>query len=94
MKIAILQMDVKMAQNFADCEQNFIRARELIDRAFKKGADVVVLPEAFNTGFCVENFKRLADAGAARTKGFLSEISQMAYLPNIDKEFQYILLSK
>jgi len=76
MKIAILQMDVKMAQNFADCEQNFIRARELIDHALKRGADVVVLPEAFNTGFCVENFKRLADAGAARTKGFLSEIPQ------------------
>ena len=76
MKIAILQMDVKMAQNFADCEQNFIRARELIDRALKRGADIAVLPEAFNTGFCVENFKRLADAGAARTKKFLSEISQ------------------
>lgn len=76
MKIAILQMDVKMAQNFADCEQNFIRARELIDRALKRGADVAVLPEAFNTGFCVQNFKRLADAGAVRTKGFLSEISQ------------------
>jgi len=76
MKIAILQMDVKMAQNFADCEQNFIRARGLIDRALKRGADVLVLPEAFNTGFCVPNFKRLSDAGAARTKGFLSEISQ------------------
>ncbi|WP_295150507.1 nitrilase-related carbon-nitrogen hydrolase [Campylobacter sp.] len=76
MKIAILQMDVKVAQNFADCEQNFIRARELIDRALKRGADVAVLPEAFNTGFCVQNFKRLADAEAARTKGFLSEISQ------------------
>ena len=76
MKIAILQMDVKMAQNFADCEQNFIRARELIDRALKRGADVAVLPEAFNMGFCVQNFKRLADAGAVRTKGFLSEISQ------------------
>jgi len=76
MKIAILQMDVKMAQNFADCEQNFIRARGLIDRALKRGTDVLVLPEAFNTGFCVQNFKRLSDAGAARTKGFLSEISQ------------------
>ena len=76
MKIAILQMDVKMAQNFADCEQNFIRARGLINRALKRGADVAVLPEAFNTGFCVQNFKCLADAEAARTTGFLSEISQ------------------
>lgn len=76
MKIAILQMNVKLASTAADCEQNFIRARGLIDRALKRGADIVVLPEAFNTGFCVQNFKRLADAGAARTKGFLSEISQ------------------
>ena len=76
MKIAILQMDVKIAQNFKNCEQNFIRARGLIDRALKRGADVAVLPEAFNTGFCVRNFKRLADVGATRTKKFLSEISQ------------------
>lgn len=76
MKIAILQMNVKLASTAADCEQNFIRARELIDRALKRGTDVAVLPEAFNIGFCVQNFKRLADAGAARTKGFLSEISQ------------------
>ena len=76
MKIAILQMDVKIAQNFADCEQNFVHARELIDRALKRGADIAVLPEAFNTGFYVQNFKRLADAGAVRTKKFLSEISQ------------------
>jgi len=76
MKIAILQMDVKIAQNFKNCEQNFIRARGLIDRALKRGADVAVLPEALNTGFYVQNFKRLADAGAVRTKRFLSEISQ------------------
>ena len=76
MKIAILQMNVKLASTAADCEQNFIRARGLIDQALKRGADVAVLPEAFNTGFYVQNFKRLADAGAVRTKGFLSEISQ------------------
>ena len=69
-------MNVKLASTAADCEQNFIRARGLIDRALKRGADVAVLPEAFNMGFCVQNFKRLADAGAVRTKGFLSEISQ------------------
>ena len=69
-------MNVKLASSAADCEQNFIRARELIYRALKRDADVAVLPEAFNTGFYVQNFKRLADAGAVRTKGFLSEISQ------------------
>ena len=69
-------MDVKVAQNFADCEQNFVHARELIDRALKRGADVVVLPEAFNTGFNTAKFKELADTNAAYTKKFLSEISQ------------------
>ncbi|WP_297916959.1 nitrilase-related carbon-nitrogen hydrolase [uncultured Campylobacter sp.] len=76
MKIAILQMDVKMAQNFADCEQNFIRARGLIDRALKRGADVAVLPEAFNTGFNTAKFKELADTNATHTKKFLNEISR------------------
>ena len=76
MKIAILQMDVKIAQNFADCEQNFIRARGLIDRALKRGADVAVLPEAFNTGFNTAKFKELADTNATHTKKFLNEISR------------------
>ena len=76
MKIAILQMDVKMAQNFADCEQNFIRARGLIDRALRHGANVAVLPEAFNTGFNTAKFKELADTNATHTKKFLNEISR------------------
>jgi nitrilase/cyanide hydratase and apolipoprotein N-acyltransferase len=76
MKVAILQMDVKIAHNFADCEQNFIHARELIDRALKCGVDVAVLPEAFNTGFNTAKFKELVDTNAAHTKKFLSEISQ------------------
>lgn len=69
-------MNVKLASSAADCEQNFIRARELIDRALKCDADVAVLPEAFNTGFNTAKFKELADPNAAYTKKFLSEISQ------------------
>ena len=69
-------MNVKFASSAADWEQNFIRARELIDRALKRDADVAVLPEAFNTGFNTAKFKELADPNAAYTKKFLSEISQ------------------
>ena len=69
-------MNVKLASTAADCEQNFVHARELIDRALKRGADVAVLPEAFNTGFNTAKFQELADPNAAYTKKFLSEISQ------------------
>lgn len=69
-------MNVKLASTAADCEQNFIRARGLIDRALKRGADIAVLPEAFNMGFNTAKFRELADMNAAHTKKFLSEISQ------------------
>lgn len=69
-------MNVKLASTAADCEQNFIRARGLIDRALKRGADVAVLPEAFNTGFNTAKFKELADTNATHTKKFLNEISR------------------
>ena len=47
MKVACLQMDMKLG-----CpEANFSRAESLICRAAKEQPDVLVLPEAWNTGF-------------------------------------------
>lgn len=47
MKLACLQMDMKLG-----CPSyNFDHARELVNEAVKDGADVLVLPETWNTGF-------------------------------------------
>ena len=57
MKVKCLQMDMK----FASPDENFAHAEELISAA-ASDADVLVLPETWNTGFFPkENLKDLCD---------------------------------
>lgn len=46
-KIALIQMD----SVFAEPDQNFTHALELMNNAMKEDPDILVLPETFNTGF-------------------------------------------
>ena len=65
MKIACVQMDMA----FAAPEVNFPKARELVRRAAKSGADIMVLPETWNVGFFPkEDLLSLADENAAQVK--------------------------
>ena len=58
MKLACAQMDVRLG----DGVYNFPHAEELVRKAAAQGADVVLLPETFNTGFFPrENLRELAD---------------------------------
>ena len=57
MRVKCLQMDMK----FASPDENFAHAASLIENA-ANGADVLVLPETWNTGFFPkENLKELCD---------------------------------
>ena len=47
MKVSCLQMNMKLGCS----EENFARAEQLICNAMKDNADVLVLPETWNTGF-------------------------------------------
>lgn len=65
MKISCLQMDMQLG-----CvEENFAHAEELICEAVKGQADVVVLPETWNTGFFPkENLADLCDSDGTQVK--------------------------
>jgi len=65
MKVSCLQMDMQ----FCCPDENFRHAAELIERAAAGGADVLVLPETWNTGFFPkENLAELCDRDSERVK--------------------------
>ncbi|MFC7685905.1 carbon-nitrogen family hydrolase [Ureibacillus sp. GCM10028918] len=71
MKIGCIQMNV----GFGKVEENFERAEQLIREAASKGAELVVLPEMWNTGYALEKLGELADQEGARSKAFLESLS-------------------
>ena len=71
MKIGCIQLNV----GFGKVEENFERAESLITEAANKGAEIVVLPEMWNTGYALEKLGELADSEGKRTKAFLQRLS-------------------
>ena len=72
MKVGCIQLNV----GFGKVEQNYERAETFIREAAEKGADIIVLPEMWNTGYALEKLSELADVNGERTKAFLSKLSQ------------------
>ena len=72
MKVACIQMDMM----FGNPDENFKKASMLVTQAAKEGAEIIVLPETWNTGFFPrENLEELADRNGKITKevfGFLA----------------------
>ena len=67
---------------FCEPEKNFKRAGEMIETAAKGGADVIVLPETWNTGFFPkENITALADKDGEAVK---SQIGLLAKKFNVN----------
>lgn len=63
MRIVLIQMNVAFGQT----EENFSRAAGLLEQAAATGADVILLPELWNTGFFpAENLSGLADPDGGR----------------------------
>lgn len=78
MKISCIQMDMAFCQPDA----NFEKAKMLIEEAVKQNADVIVLPETWNTGFFPrENLKSLCDNNGERVK---KEIGALANRYNVN----------
>lgn len=57
MKIACIQMNISLCSK----QKNFERALFLADEAVSKGAEMVVFPEVFSTGFCYGRIEELAE---------------------------------
>lgn len=76
MKIGCIQLNVA----FGDVEKNFTRAEEFIREAASKGAELVILPEMWNTGYALEKLGELADANGERTKKFLQALASELHI--------------
>jgi predicted amidohydrolase len=57
MKVACVQMDVLHCGK----QENLEKALHMSHKAIKKGAEIIVLPEVFSTGFCYENLDYAAE---------------------------------
>lgn len=66
MKIACVQMDIA----FGSPDANFEQVERLMEEAAGNGADLIVLPEMWNTGYALTELDKLADA-EGRAKKFL-----------------------
>lgn len=57
MKVACIQMDVLHCRK----QENLEKALHMALKAVRKGAELIVLPEVFSTGFCYEYFDHAAE---------------------------------
>lgn len=72
MKIACVQMDII----YGEPEINFAKAEQYIKGAAKAQADMIVLPEMWNTGYCLNRLETLADRNGFRTTQMLSRLAK------------------
>ncbi|WP_251555459.1 carbon-nitrogen family hydrolase [Neobacillus muris] len=72
MKIACVQMNIV----YAEPEVNFAAVEEYTQKAAKAGADVVVFPEMWNTGYALAQLSKLADVDGEETKKRLSHLAK------------------
>ncbi|MEQ2525473.1 carbon-nitrogen family hydrolase [Bacillaceae bacterium CLA-AA-H227] len=72
MKIACVQMDIK----FGNPDKNFAVVKNYIEEAARTGADTIVLPEMWNTGYALTELDRLADDDGAETKALLLSLAK------------------
>lgn len=71
-KIALIQMDV----TYGDPKVNFARVNKWMKDAVQSGAEMVVLPELWDTGYDLKRFDVLADKDAHATTEFLSDLAK------------------
>lgn len=73
MKVALVQMDIRLGEP----EANRQRAAEFVRLAAAGGAELVLLPEMWSTGYCLPELKgNLADRDGAPTLPFLAELAR------------------
>ena len=71
MKIACVQMDIA----FGEPEVNFEKVEAYLQEAAANGAETIVLPEMWNTGYALTELEALAD-GNGRTLEFLQDFAK------------------
>ena len=71
-KVAVAQIDIVLG----DPDQNYQTVEKEIKAAAQAGADVVVFPEMWNTGYALTELARLADQDGWRTKQLLAKAAK------------------
>lgn len=71
-KVSCVQMDI----SHCDKEANIKKALSMAESALSKGADIIVFPEVFSTGFCYECMDSLAETLNGSTISRLCEFSR------------------
>lgn len=71
-KVAVAQIDIALGEP----DRNYQTVTQAVKDAAKAGADVVVFPEMWNTGYALTELARLADQDGWRTKQTLSRAAK------------------
>ncbi|AXQ78293.1 carbon-nitrogen family hydrolase [Streptococcus chenjunshii] len=72
MRIALVQMDIF----YKDTKSNFAAVSELLEQAAADKADVIVLPEMWNTGYALADLDRMADKEGEQTIELLGSFAK------------------
>lgn len=70
-KVALAQMDIQLGLP----EANYQKAARAIKAAADHHADIIVLPEMWNTGYALNKLKDIADNNGQKTQQFLSKLA-------------------
>jgi predicted amidohydrolase len=79
MKAACIQMDISLCEK----QENLEHARLMANEAISNGAEIIIYPEVFSTGFCYDNIS----GGAEKTP-----CSTLEVLSNYSKEHDCIII--
>ncbi|MDN6808583.1 carbon-nitrogen family hydrolase [Lentilactobacillus parabuchneri] len=74
--ISLAQIDIA----FGNPDENFAKIEPLVKQAASAGADMVVFPEMWNTGYDLSRFDKIADENGERTRQLLSELAKKCQL--------------
>lgn len=76
MKIACVQLDIA----FGNPKENFKRVEKKIREAAIQGANLIVLPEMWNTGYDLTRLEDIADDKGVKTKEFLVKLAKELHI--------------
>src|SRR5437868_2233019 len=69
LRVAAIQMEVISGEP----RKNIVRAEAMLNQAARQGAQAILLPELWTTGYALERFETLAQECADMTLNFLQE---------------------
>lgn len=76
MRIACVQLNIA----FGDPKENFRKVEEKVRKAAMLNAEIVVLPEMWNTGYDLTNLEEIADVNGEDTKSLLTRLAKELHI--------------